>query len=110
MLDEIWSDESFRRLSEEPLQASNRDEVRLFAQVRLDESLFRFSFFFKLNSVTNRSWLTQAFLSNFIYSRRTEAIFAQGRDSLLQLRTEKEKLAARLQEITAQADLSVKMM
>ena len=31
MLDEIWSEESFRRLSEEPLHAGNRDGVRLFA-------------------------------------------------------------------------------
>ena len=52
----------------------------------------------------------QAFLSNFIYSRRTEAIFAQGRDDLLQLRMEKEKLAAKLQDACAQADLSIKMM
>ena len=52
----------------------------------------------------------QAFLFNFIYSHRTEAIFAQGRDALLQLRTEKEKLAAKLQEACAQADHSVKMM
>ena len=59
------------------------------------------------SSITNSSWSTQAFLSNFLYSRRIEAIFAQGRDALLQLRTEKERLAARLQEISTQADLSI---
>ena len=48
----------------------------------------------------------QAFLSNF----RTEAIFAQDRDILLQLRMEKEKLATKLQDVCAQADFSVKMM
>ena len=63
--------------------------MRLFAQVRTDE-LFHF-----LNpSSANSSWFMQAFLSNFLYSRRTEVIYAQGRDALLQLRDEKEKLVA----------------
>ena len=39
ILDEIWSEESFRQLFEEPLQANNRDGVRLLAKVRYDESL-----------------------------------------------------------------------
>ena len=33
MLDEIWSKESFRKLFEEPLQAGNREGMRLFAKV-----------------------------------------------------------------------------
>ena len=33
MLDEIWSEESFRQLSEEPLQAGNREGMRLLAKV-----------------------------------------------------------------------------
>ena len=33
MLDEIWSEESFRQLSEEPLQADNREGMRLLAKV-----------------------------------------------------------------------------
>ena len=36
MLDEIWSEESFIQLSKEPLQANNRDGVRLLAKVRYD--------------------------------------------------------------------------
>ena len=52
----------------------------------------------------------QAFLANFTYSRRSEALFAQGKEALLHLRGEKEKLAARLQEVSTQVDLSVKMM
>ena len=35
MLDEIWSEESFRQLSEEPLQAGNREGMRLLAKVNL---------------------------------------------------------------------------
>ena len=58
----------------EPLQAGNRDGVRLFAQVRTDEP-----FHFLNSSSANSSWFMQAFLSNFLYSRRTEAIYAQGR-------------------------------
>ena len=33
MLDELWSEESFRQLSEEPLQAGNREGMRLLAKV-----------------------------------------------------------------------------
>ena len=33
MLDELWSEETFRQLSEEPLQAGNREGMRLFAKV-----------------------------------------------------------------------------
>ena len=49
-------------------------------------------------------------MANFTYSRRSKALFAQGKEALLHLRGEKEKLAARLQEVSTQADLSVKMM
>ena len=49
-------------------------------------------------------------LANFTYSRRSEALFAQGKEALLYLRGEKEKLDARLQEASTQANLSVKMM
>ena len=49
-------------------------------------------------------------MANFTYSRRSEAIYAQGRDALLQLRDEKEKLLAQLQELQAQSDLSNRMM
>ena len=54
---------------------------------------------------------------NFTYSRRSEAIYAQGRDALLQARGEKEKLAAQLHELAAQlhelraqSELSTRMM
>ena len=33
MLDEIWLEESFRQLSEEPLQAGNREGMQLLAKV-----------------------------------------------------------------------------
>ena len=49
-------------------------------------------------------------MANFTYSRRSEVIYTQGRDALLQLRDEKEKLAAQLHELRAQSDLSNKMM
>ena len=49
-------------------------------------------------------------MANFTYSRRSEVLFAQGKEALLHLRGEKEKLAARLQEVSTQAYLSVKMM
>ena len=39
MLDEIWSEESFRQLSEKPLQDGNKDGLRLLAKVRYDISL-----------------------------------------------------------------------
>ena len=52
----------------------------------------------------------QAFLANFTYSRRSEALFAQGKEALLHLRGEKEKLNAKLQEASTQANLSAKMM
>ena len=52
----------------------------------------------------------QAFLANFTYFRRSEAFFAQSKEALLYLRGEKEKLDARLQEASTQANLSVKMM
>ena len=58
----------------------------------------------------------QAFLANFTYSRRSEAIYAQGRDALLQARGEKEKLTAQvcglldeLRELRAQSDMSIRM-
>ena len=52
----------------------------------------------------------QAFLANFTYSRRSEATFAKGRESLLRLREEKEKLAIELCEASSRADISTKMM
>ena len=54
--------------------------------------------------------MLQAFLANFTYSRRSEAIFVQGRKALLCLRVEKEKLATKLREASSRADLSTKMM
>ena len=33
MLDELWSEEIFRQLSEEPLQVENREGLRLLAKV-----------------------------------------------------------------------------
>ena len=50
--------------------------------------------------------MLQALLINFVYSRRTEAIYAQGREAPLQLHEEKEKLAAKLNESSSKADLS----
>ena len=44
MLDEIWSEESFRQLSEEPLQAGNREGMRLLAKVNSADSYLRFRF------------------------------------------------------------------
>ena len=52
----------------------------------------------------------QAFLANFTYSRRSEAIFSQGRDALLRLCEEKEKLAAKVRDASVQADISMKMI
>ena len=37
MLNKIWSEESFKQLFEEPLQAGNRDGIRLLAKVKFDE-------------------------------------------------------------------------
>ena len=44
MLDEIWSEESFRQLSEEPLQAGNREGMRLLAKVNAADFHIRFRF------------------------------------------------------------------
>ena len=33
MLDEIWGEESFTRLSEEPLQGGNREGIRMLSRV-----------------------------------------------------------------------------
>ena len=52
----------------------------------------------------------QAFLANFTYSRRSEALFAQGKEALLKLRGEKEKHAAQLQDVRVQSELSNRMM
>ena len=49
-------------------------------------------------------------MANFTYSRRSEALFAQDKEAQLHLRGENEKLDAKLQEASAQANLSVKMM
>ena len=55
-------------------------------------------------------------MANFTYSRRSEAIYAQERDALLQARGEKEKLAAQLHELSAelcelraQSEMSIRM-
>ena len=50
MLDEIWSDESFRQLSEEPLQAGNREGMRLLAKVNPADFPIRFLFDLLLTS------------------------------------------------------------
>ena len=42
MLDEIWSEGSFRQLSEEPLQAGNREGIRLLAKVNPTDFHIRF--------------------------------------------------------------------
>ena len=42
MLDEIWSEESFRQLSEGPLQAGNREGMRLLAKVNPTDFHIRF--------------------------------------------------------------------
>ena len=51
----------------------------------------------------------QIFLTSFTYSRRSEAIFARGRDALLHLREEKKKLATKLRDASTQADISLRM-
>ena len=42
MLDEIWSEESFRQLSEEPLQAGTREGMWLFVKVNSVDFYIRF--------------------------------------------------------------------
>ena len=42
MLDEIWSEGSFRQLFEEPLQAGNRESIRLLAKVNPIDFHIRF--------------------------------------------------------------------
>ena len=54
--------------------------------------------------------MLQAFLASFTYSRRSEAIFTKGREALLRLREEKEKLVAELREASSRANLSTKIM
>ena len=44
MLDEIWSEESFRQLSEEPLQAGNREGMPLLTKVNPADFHIRFRF------------------------------------------------------------------
>ena len=44
MLDKIWSEESFRQLFEEPLQAGNREGMRLLAKVNPADFHIRFRF------------------------------------------------------------------
>ena len=39
MLGEIWAEESFKRLSKEPLQADNREGLRTLSRVSLDNAL-----------------------------------------------------------------------
>ena len=51
MPDEIWSEESFKQLSEEPLQAGNREGMRLLAKVNL--AYFHIPFCFDLLLISN---------------------------------------------------------
>ena len=46
----------------------------------------------------------QALLTNFIYSKRTEATFAKGQQALIQLRDENKRLVTELAEATATLD------
>ena len=57
MLDEIWSEEDFKRLSEEPLQACNREGMRLLSRVRSTEAL-------SFKELTH-SFLTVLFVAGF---------------------------------------------
>ena len=50
MLDEIWSEKSFRQLSEEPLQAGNREGMWLLAKVNPADFHIRFRFDLLLTS------------------------------------------------------------
>ncbi|MCV5004161.1 hypothetical protein OFM39_31370, partial [Escherichia coli] len=54
MLDEIWSDESFKGFSEEPLQVGNREGMRMLSRVR----------FFMFPSKTSKSRILDFNLRN----------------------------------------------
>ena len=54
--------------------------------------------------------MTQALFANFIYSRRTEAVFAIGQEALLYLHEDKKKLVTELKEAFSRADISSNMM
>ena len=54
MLDEIWSDESFKGFSEEPLQVDNREGMRMLSRVR----------FFMFSSKTSKSRILDFNLRN----------------------------------------------
>ena len=59
MLDELWSEETFRQLSEEPLQAGNREGMRLFAKVRPFFRLYSLLFCLVTNfNCCRHSWRT----------------------------------------------------
>ena len=57
MLDEIWSEEEFKRLSKEPLQAGNREGMRLLSRVKFTEA-------FSFEELT-RSFLIVLFVAGF---------------------------------------------
>ena len=52
----------------------------------------------------------QAVLANFIYSKRTEAVYAKGQEALLFLREENKKLFAELKVASSKADILSEMV
>ena len=52
----------------------------------------------------------QAFLSKFVYSRRTKAIFAQGQEALLHLREQNKKLIAELSKANVTVEKATNMI
>ena len=49
-------------------------------------------------------------LTNFLYSRRTEATFAKGKEALIQLRDENKKLIAELTDATVTLDKAIEIV
>ena len=54
--------------------------------------------------------MMQAFLTNFIYSQRTEAMYAKGQEALLLLRDENKRLFAQLREANATLGKATKIV
>ena len=88
MLDELWSEETFRQLSEEPLQAGNREGMRLFAKVN---PFYAHSLLFYL--VTNLTCCRHSWRTSPIPGGRRQST---PRDGMLYSRLEARRGSSRL--------------
>ena len=98
MLDELWSEEIFRQLSEEPLQAVNREGMRLFAKVN---SFYVYILFCCL--VTNFTCCRHSWRTSPIPGGRRQST---PRDGMLYSRLEARRRSLRLRSADSQMNFA----